>query len=266
MRLRFGIWACLLLGTLEAISSVEADETAKQVEALKAQLAAKELESEVENMANSGEDKSKLVEGLMDVMAKLKEIEASAANSAPAPPVKNEKVEEAVRAFEQSMSQGDGDAKVPIEEDELHACALMAARRYTAGAGTAASPTPADETWILLQRFLGVASAGSALSPGEASKTKVFKGIVVCLKKLDKQGLSDFSVAGGFAPQSLYSLPDDMAEEAESKKGAITWQGEVFQLGFKKQRWEQLRRSIGSFISPPSAVAAEGSDISRAEL
>merc|ERR1712232_1442157 len=133
-------------------------------------------------------------------MAKLKDLETAQANApaAPAEPVKNEKVEAAVRAFEASM-KNEG-KEVPeaqaLKEDELHACALMSARHFS----------DADSQSIL-QRFISV---DGQLSAGEASKTLVFKSIAACLKSLQEQDLLDFSKAGGFGLDSRIALSPDM--------------------------------------------------------
>jgi len=264
VRFGFRVCLCLLVGTLAAaVDDASGNDPALQatVDALKAQIAEKEQELEKER-APSGtmmskltaeEDRGNLVDGLRQVMQKLAELEKREDGPAPAP-VKNEKVEAAVQAFENSMKKGDVDESSPIQQDELHACALMAARRYCAGAG-GDSPTPANSAWILLTRLV---STEAPLSPGEASKTTLFKSMAVCVKKLGKAGLSDFELAGGFTAQSPYALADDMAQEAEHKKGAIAWQGEVFQLGFKKDRWSHLRRVIARYLSTASTHAPIG--------
>merc|ERR1711924_545993 len=116
-----------------------------------------------------GEDKSKLVEGLMEVLGKLKELEKNPPT--PKEPVKNEKVEEAVKAFESSMKSGAAE-EVALEEDELNACATMATRRYTGSI----DGRVAKEARSLLERL---AEEPPTLSAGEASKTAVFKSIAV---------------------------------------------------------------------------------------
>lgn len=265
----FHICLCLFLGALRVLGD---EGLQAQVDALKAQLAEKELAGEAEDIKEemAGEDKSSLVDGLMQVMKKLSELEANPPGPAPAP-VKNEKVEEAVKAFEDSMKQGGSDESQPIPEDELHACGLMAARHFTADAGRAdIAGTPADAAWILLTRLV---DTKAPLSPGEASKTALFKSVAVCVKKFDKDALSGFKKAGGFLPQSTFALPEAILQENENKKTAITWQGEVFQLGFKKERWGHLRRVVASFLKPPPTpelgsgnAAGTASQESRAEL
>lgn len=226
LRFTWPLCLCLIIGVLGDAG-----------DDLRAQIAEKEFESQVEahREQEANEDKGSLVAGLMEVMNKLKELESNP----PAPtqdPVKNEKVEEAVRAFEQSMKPEGAAEPKPLEDDELRACALMSIRRFGGSA----------EAQTLLQRF----SDEQAVSPGEASKSTVFKGIVVCLKTLSKDALADFHTAGGFAVNSQRSLPDAMAQEAESKKSAVPLQGEVFQLGFNKPKWALLRRLIAAHHSP----------------
>jgi len=177
---------------------------------------------------------------LMEVMAKLKELESTQGSETAAPqkdPMKSEKIDAAVKAFEDSMKSSDGAEAQPIREDNLHACALMAARRFAA----------VDESQKALERFVGT---DSSLSPGEAAKTAVFRSIVICLKQLDDAGLDSFKKAGGFSADSTRSLPDEMAQEAESRKAYITWSGAVFQLGFDKPRWNLLRRILARHLNP----------------
>merc|ERR1712100_575370 len=99
----------------------------------------------------------------------------------------------------------------PLHEDALHACALLSARRYTAGEG-------AEAVRALLTRFRAGGQASSPLTPGEAAKTAVFKSVAVCIKQLGEEGLLKFKEAGGFKASSTEKLADVMAEEAEGKK------------------------------------------------
>jgi hypothetical protein len=254
--LRFRLSVCIffLLSPLQAVENEKTGVDAKVGE-LRAALAEKELEAQVEELRENtaSEDKGKLVESLMEVMAKLKDLEADQKAAGPAPvkdPMKSEKIQEAVRAFEASMKSSEADESQPIQEDQLHACTLMSARRY-AGAGD----TSAKETRDLLERF---AAAESPLSPGEAAKSVIFRGIVICLKQLGEDALADFRTSGGFGSGSEQSLPDTMAQEAESKKAHITWSGAVFQLGFDKVRWALLRRIVVQYLNPGNKGAAKG--------
>merc|ERR1711957_1090570 len=109
------------------------------------------------------EDTGGLLAGLTEVLAKIKELETSA-KAAPKEekklsPEAAAKVDEMVKTFQKSMSTP-GPA---LEEDELHACALMAARRYST-----------DEVATLLKRFV---DTSDPLTAGEASKTTMFKSI-----------------------------------------------------------------------------------------
>jgi len=232
----------------------ELEESEEEVEALRAQVESlKEQKQKMKDDMKSGE-----IEALHELLAKMTELQAQGGQEQ-AEPAQHEsvaKVEQMMNEIEakRKLEESGGDA--PLVEDELHACALLAARRYTAGSGEEATAVH-----TLLTRFAAGESASSALSAGEAAKSAVFRGVAVCLKQLGEDGLAKFIKAGGFGATSAEMLEEDMVEDASGKK-KTQWQGEVFQLSFNKSRWAQLRRAVANHLQAPAdkATAARKSD------
>jgi hypothetical protein len=233
----------------------ELEESEEEVEALRAQVEAlKEQKQKMKDDMKSGE-----IEALHELLAKMTELQGQVGQEQEQEPAQHEsvaKVEQMMNEIEakRKLEESGGDA--PLVEDELHACALLAARRYTAGSGEEATAVH-----TLLTRFAAGGEASSALSAGEAAKSAVFRGVAVCLKQLGEDGLAAFIKAGGFGATSAEMLAEDMVEDASGKK-KTQWQGEVFQLSFNKSRWAQLRRAVANHLQAPvdKATATRKSD------
>eukprot|EP00929_Paragymnodinium_shiwhaense_P065048 TRINITY_DN3264_c0_g3_i1.p1 TRINITY_DN3264_c0_g3~~TRINITY_DN3264_c0_g3_i1.p1 ORF type:complete len:217 (+),score=54.48 TRINITY_DN3264_c0_g3_i1:378-1028(+) len=201
---------------------------------------------------------------LTQLMLKLKDIEKASAEApqqtAPKEHPSVDLVEQMVKAI---ASKRQEDEDLPLEENKLEACMLMAGRRYgdEAFRREEAEPSKAAlETRELLTRF---AEGGPDFSVGAASKTDVFRAIVLCFSELQDSVVAEFKADGGFARENRRTLPDHIADQAKTKKRAVMLSGDVFKMSFEKPRWANLRRAAKHLpwiadAKEPAATAASG--------
>lgn len=204
---------------------------------------------------------------LQDLLAQMQDLQGEE-DSGAATPKKNDKADKTVDMVEKMVGEMMASRKEPevsLEDNEIHACMLMAGRRY--GKAEAWSRThsnedaakAAEETRALLTAF--ATEDKENFDMGDAAKHTAFKSIVSCLKGIGKEGLSAFDTAGGFALDSSEALPDSFAEEAEARNSALLT-GDVFALSFEKSRWKQLRMAAQRlpWMNDESSKKSSGKD------